>query len=86
MARKRSDNKKWKSRPSRRKAQKNRHTKPSSIRRNNSKLSRSTKPSRQRRKICKHNKYDPIVPLNIDTEPAEQIFDTQIVHDFLTER
>ena len=50
MARKRSDNKKWQSRPSRKKPQKNRNTKPSKIRKNNLKLSRPTKPSRQRRK------------------------------------
>lgn len=86
MARKRSDNKKWKSRPSRRKPLKNRHTKPSSIRRNNSKLSRSTKPSRQRGKRPKCNKDHSIRVLRTDKEENEETFHTQIIHDFLSER
>ncbi|CAF1648403.1 unnamed protein product [Rotaria magnacalcarata] len=86
MARKRPENKKWKSRPSRRKPQKNRNTKPSRICKNNSKLSPSTKTSRQRRKKIKYENDDSVSVLTIDTEVTEESFDAQIIHDFLSEK
>jgi hypothetical protein len=62
MARKRRDDKKWRSRPSRKKVCRNRNTKPCKIRKNNTKLSKPTKPSRQRKQKIDETK-DAVMPV-----------------------
>ncbi|CAF1414959.1 unnamed protein product [Adineta steineri] len=88
VARKRKDNKKWRARPSRKKSHRKKKStqKPCQIRKNNSKASRSTKPSQQRRrKIDKKN--DSSAPLiSLETQSTEEVFDTRIIHTFLSER
>ncbi|CAF3768088.1 unnamed protein product [Rotaria sp. Silwood1] len=86
MARKRHDNKKWKSRPSRKKIQANRNRKPCKIRKNNSKPSRPTKPSQQRRKIENHKSRSCTVSPTFEVESNIEAFDARIVHNFLSER
>ncbi|CAF0931271.1 unnamed protein product, partial [Adineta steineri] len=84
VARKRKDNKKWCARPSRQKSHRKKKAtqKPSKIRKNNSKVSRSTKPSQQRRR-----KNDDSAPLiSLETQSTEEVFDTRIIHNFLSER
>jgi len=85
MARKRRDNKKWRSRPSRKKSR-NRNKKPSQVRKNNSKLSRSTKPSRERRKVINSNKGCSVLSTILDLNINEEVLDARIIHDFLSER
>ncbi|CAF2917755.1 unnamed protein product [Rotaria sp. Silwood2] len=86
MARKRSDNKKWKSRPSRKKIQANRNRKPCKIRKNNSKPSRPTKPSQQRRKVENHKNRSCTVSPTFEVQSNIETFDARIVHNFLSER
>jgi len=86
MARKRPDNKKWQSRSSRKKPRKNRTTKPCKIRKNNSKPSRPTKPSRKRRKKVDREKNCAIATINLEENLTEEVFDAQIIHNFLSER
>ncbi|CAF4046824.1 unnamed protein product, partial [Rotaria sordida] len=85
MARKRSDNKKWKSRPSQKKTQANRNRKSSKIRKNNAKLSSATKPSRQKRKAKSSQEVSSISLVHLNENITEEVFDTQI-HNFLSER
>ncbi|CAF1405176.1 unnamed protein product [Adineta steineri] len=88
MARKRKDNKKWRSRPSRKKSHRKKKAtqKPSQICRSNSKPNRPTKPSQQnRRKINKKKKHSSDPSISLETQSTEQIFDTRIIHDFLSE-
>ncbi|CAF1425719.1 unnamed protein product [Adineta steineri] len=89
MARKRKDNKKWRSGPSRKKSYRKKKAtqKPSQICRSNSKPNRPTKPSQQnRRKINKKKKHSFDPSISLETQSTEQIFDTRIIHDFLSER
>jgi len=86
MARKRPDNKKWRSRPSRRKPRRNRTKKPCQVRKNNSKPSRPTKPSRQKRKKINGKKNDSIPSLSLDAQVTEEVLDARIIHNFLSER
>lgn len=88
MARKRTDNKKWMSRSSRKKSRKkkNRLTKQCRIRKNNTKPSRSTKPSQQQRKKSNKQKDREVPTVNLEEHVTEEILDARIVHDFLTER
>ncbi len=80
MARKRSDNKKWMSRPSRKKLARNHNKNPCQIRKNNSKL-----PSNRRKKI--HNKkVCSTENINLEINEPEEILNATITHDFLTER
>ncbi|CAF4849785.1 unnamed protein product [Rotaria socialis] len=83
MARKKSDNKKWKTRPSRKKSS-NRNKKPSKIRKNNCKRSGT----KNRLKNVKEDLNSVITNDRLIEEYllTEEIFDTRIVHDFLTER
>ncbi|CAF4396013.1 unnamed protein product, partial [Rotaria magnacalcarata] len=85
MARKRSDNKKRKSRPSQ-KNKKNRNSKPSKVRKNNLKASSPSKPSRQRRKTLKHTTDDGNVLPSLETYSNEEILDATILHTFLSDR
>ncbi|CAF1148408.1 unnamed protein product [Adineta ricciae] len=87
MSRKRKDNQKWRSRPSRKKShrKKNINHKPSRIRKNNAKRSHSKKPLEQtRKKISKVNFS--VVPLDLDASTTEDVLDSRIIHNFLTER
>ena len=88
MARKRTSNKKWMSRPSRKKwrKKKNRLTKPCRIRKNNLKHSSPTKPSRQRKKRMKVLEGSPVPIIDLEEHSAEEVLDARVVHDFLTER
>ena len=88
MARKRPDNKKWKSRPSRKKSHRKKKItqKPCQIRINNSKLSRSTKPSQQRRRKILQKKNNSITELSLEEKTTEEMFDARIIHHFLSER
>lgn len=85
MARKRKDNEKWRSRPSRKKKRKNRNSKPSKLVKNNSKLSKSTKPSRQKRK--QNSKKDELIPnVSLEERLNEEVLDATITHSLLSER
>jgi hypothetical protein len=88
MARKRRDNKRWRSRPSRKSSRRKKscNQKPCQVRKNNSKISRSTKPSRQRRKKIVQEKDLSSPSVSLDTTITEEIFDARIVHNFLSER
>ncbi len=85
MARKRLENKKWRSRPSRKKSR-NRNKKPCKIRKNNSKLSCPTKLSQQRRKVIDRNKNCSIPSVSLETKLTEEMLDARITHNFLSER
>jgi len=85
MARKKPENKKWQSRPSRKKRP-NRNKKPSKIQKNNSKLSNSAKPSRQNRKKSVVEKNHSVPLINLEEKIDEEIIDARIVHNFLSEK
>ncbi len=85
MARKKAENKKWLSRPSREKRP-NRNKKPSKIQKNNLKLSNSAKPSRQNRKKSVIEKNHSVPLISLEEKVAEEIIDARIVHNFLSER
>jgi hypothetical protein len=72
MARKRLDNTKWQSRPSRKKRA-NLNKKPSKIRKNNS------KPSQQRRKVKNLRKNCSVPSITLETNLNEEVLDTPIV-------
>lgn len=78
MARKRCDNKKWKSRPSRKKS-KNRRKKPCYIRRNNAKAHGS-------RKEKVHFEEKRLASIDLHTDSPEDLVATRIVQDFLSDR
>jgi hypothetical protein len=88
MARKRKDNKKWKSRPSRRKShrKKNINQKPSKIHKNNSRLSNPNKPSRQKRKKRPYTTENMNDVLTFESACNEELLDGRLIHNFLTER
>ena len=85
MARVRSNNSKWGSRPSRKKRP-NRNKKPSKIRKNNSKLRKSKNPSRQIRNkdILKQQTSIPLI--SCEEELSELMTGERTVHNFLSER
>ncbi len=85
MAPKRPDNKKWRSRLSRKKRP-NRNKKPCKVRKNNRKASHPTKPSQQRRKAIHRTKTSSVPSLSLEINLTEEIFDTRVIHNFLTER
>ena len=81
MARKRSDNKKWMSRPSRKnRTTTNNNTKPCQIRRNNSKLT-----SNRRKKIDDKEKCS-IPRVNLETEQVDETSNALMTHNYLSER
>ena len=64
----------------------NRNRKPCQVRKNNLKRSRPTKLSRQAKKLknCKKGSVGPIISL--ETNLTEEIFDAQIIQNFLSGR
>ncbi len=85
MARKRPENKKWRSRPSRKKLA-NRNRKPCKVRKNNTKASNPKKPSQRRTKVNHRIKTSSVPLISLETNLTEEIFDTRVIHNFLTER
>lgn len=80
MARKRSDNKKWMSRPSRKNRRKSNKSKPCQIRINNSKLN-----SNKRKKNCDKEKC--FIPrVSLEREQVDETSNALMMHNYLSER
>jgi hypothetical protein len=86
MARKRPDNKKWRSRPSRKKVRRNRNTKPCKIRKKQLRLSKPTKLSQEKRSKVTQITTEPVSIVQLEEQVAEEVLDAKITHDLLADR